>query len=158
MAFSSVESISHEDFVTILARLDILLSNLPAQLPAVDGPSSRYGTFLSFGLDADILEKTGDEVATLGEQLEHIFGWKTRTSGDGIIPILERGNAIRALHPLFTEYYKKYPDNNVLKKWVIDVTAGAEKAESPYVSVHNTTVHYTNLGEIDPNLRFQNSN
>jgi len=54
-----------------------LLSNLPAQLPSTDGPSSQYGAFLSFDLDTDILDKTGDEVATLGEQLEHIFGWKT---------------------------------------------------------------------------------
>jgi hypothetical protein len=49
-----------------------------------------------------------------------------------MIPILERGNAIHALHPLFTEYYKKYPDNNVLKKWVIGVTAGAEKVFATY--------------------------
>jgi len=132
MAFPPAENISHEDFVTALAQLNILLSNLPEQLPSADGPSSRYGAFLSFGLDADILDRTGDEVATLGEQLEHIFGWKTRTSGDGIIPILERGNAIRALHPLFEEYYQKYPNNNVLKKWVIDVIAGAEKVFATY--------------------------
>jgi hypothetical protein len=79
-------------------------------------------------LDQDILEKTGDEVATLGEQLEHIFGWKTRTTGDGVIPILERGKAICALHPILKQYFEKYPDNNVLKKWIIDIALGAEKA------------------------------
>ena len=45
---------------------------------------------LAFELDPDIMEKTGDEVATLGEQLESVFGWKTRTSDDGVIPIVER--------------------------------------------------------------------
>ena len=39
-------------------------------------------------------------MATLGEQLKGFFGWKTRTSGDGVIPILERRNAIRKLHPI----------------------------------------------------------
>jgi hypothetical protein len=36
-------------------------------------------------LDSNILEKTGDEVATLSKQLEYIFGWKAHTSDDGII-------------------------------------------------------------------------
>jgi len=76
MAFPPAENISHEDFVTALAQLNILLSNLPEQLPSADGPSSRYGAFLSFGLDADILDRTGDKVATLGEQLEHILAGK----------------------------------------------------------------------------------
>ena len=91
MALTSTEIISREGFITALARLDHLLANLPAQLPSGDGSASRYGSFLSFTLDPDTLEKTGDEVATLGEQLEGIFGWRTRTSGDGIIPIVERG-------------------------------------------------------------------
>jgi len=71
-------------------------------------------------------------VATLGGQLEGIFGWKTQTSGDGIIPIVEWGRAIHLLHPLLKKYHETYPDNNVLKKWVIDVTAGAEKAFTIY--------------------------
>ena len=101
-------------------------------LPTADGPDSRYGAFLSFALDPEILEKTGDEVATLGEQLESIFGWKVRTSGDGIIPILEWGKAICALQHLLKKYHEKYPENNVLKKWVIDITAGAEKVFALY--------------------------
>ena len=45
---------------------------------------SRYGNFFSFRLDSDILEKTSDEVATLGKQeLEQIFRWKARASGVG---------------------------------------------------------------------------
>src|SRR5882762_1777893 len=96
----AADNITHEDFTKSLSRLDYLLSNLPEQLPCADGPDSRYGAFLSFELDSDILEKTGDEVATLREQLEHILGCKARTFQDGIIPILERGKAIGALQPL----------------------------------------------------------
>ena len=80
------------------------------------------------------------EVATLGEQLEQIFGWKTHTSVDGIIPILEWGKAICAVHPLLKKYHKRYPENNVLKKWVIDITAGVEKVFTKY----ETAMHVLN--------------
>lgn len=126
MSFPPPESLSHDDFIKILARLRFLLRNLPAQLPCRDGFDSVYSTFLAFSLDEDILEKTGDEVATLGEQLEHVFGWRARTTGDGIIPIVERGHALCALLPIFETFVERYPNNNVLKKWVIDVTLGAE--------------------------------
>jgi hypothetical protein len=128
MVLPAAERTSPEEFKPVLARLEYLLANLPEQLPASDSFFSRYGAFLSFALDPDILEKTGDEIATLSEQLEGIFGWDARTSGDGIIPIVERGKAICALHHILKEYHEKFPDNNVLKKWVLDVIAGAEKA------------------------------
>jgi hypothetical protein len=59
-------------------------------------------------------------------------GRKARTLGDSIIPILERGKAIHALHSILKNYHEKYPENNVLKKWVIDVATGAEKAFQTY--------------------------
>jgi hypothetical protein len=127
MPYPPPETVSSGEFIRILGQLRQLLGNLPAQLPRRDGIDSIYSTFLNFSLDEDILDKTGDEVATLGEQLEHIFGWQARTTGDGIIPIVERRQAICALLPIFEQYRKKYPNNNVLKKWVIDVALGAEK-------------------------------
>ena len=96
MGLPSADNILHEQVVAVLAHVNFLLANLPKQLPTEDGPDSWYGTFLSFALDPEILEKTGDEVATLGEQLKSIFGWKAHMSGDGIIPILEQGKAICA--------------------------------------------------------------
>ena len=104
---SPADNISHKHVVAVLAHLNFLLANLPKQLPTVDGLDSQYGTFLSFALDPEILEKTGDEVATLGEQLESIFGWKARTPRDGIIPILARGKAICALQCLLKKYHEK---------------------------------------------------
>lgn len=74
MPFPAAETISNEEFEKVLSKLKFLLANLPAQLPAVNGAKSRYSTFLNFNLDPDILEKTGDEVATLGEQLKYVFG------------------------------------------------------------------------------------
>ncbi|KAG2345131.1 hypothetical protein BDR05DRAFT_947067 [Suillus weaverae] len=99
-----------EEFVNVLNRLNILLTNLPSQLPlANDYYDSQYPSFLSFSLDPDILKKTGDEIA-----------------------ILELGKAICALHGILKLYYKKYPTNNVLKKWVDDITARAEKVYEMY--------------------------
>jgi len=66
-------------------------------------------------------------VATLGEQLVYIFGWKACTLDDGIIQILKCRKAIHALHSILKNYHEKYPENNMLKKWVIDVATGAEK-------------------------------
>ena len=50
---------------------------------------------LSYSLSKiQYLEKPGDnEVASLGEQLGHAFGWRLLTR-DNIIPIVERGGAI----------------------------------------------------------------
>ena len=132
MPYPSPETVSPDKLVEILAQLKRLLMNLPSELPLRDAFNSKYSTFLNFNLDPEILDKTGDEVATLGEQLEHIFGWQTRTTGDGIIPIVERGPAICALHHILKAYSEKYLENNVLKKWVIDVAIGAEKVFRTY--------------------------
>jgi hypothetical protein len=87
---------------------------------------------LDFSLDPELMERTGCEVSTLSEQLKRVFGWAARTTGDGIIPIVERGAAICALHDVFSAFFTKYPDNNVLKKWIIDVMVGAEKVYKTY--------------------------
>ena len=79
-------------------------------------------------MDPDILEKTGCEVATLGEQLESVFGWQSRTSGDGRLPIEARGPGIEAIHGILERHFLKHPDNSVLKKWIIDICEGVEKA------------------------------
>jgi hypothetical protein len=127
MPYPPPEKASPDEIGNILGKLEVLLTDLPSQLPRGDDFDSKYGAFLAFALDEDILEKTGDEVATLGEQLEHAFGWRSRTTGDNIIPIVERGEAICALHSILVDFYARFPDNNVLKKWIIDVTLGAEK-------------------------------
>jgi hypothetical protein len=69
----------------------------------------------------------GDEIATLGEQLEGIFGWKAHTSGDGILQIFEQGVCNCVLHLLLQGFHNKFPHNNILKKLAIDVAEGAEK-------------------------------
>jgi hypothetical protein len=126
------EKASPKEIRNILAKLDVLLTDLHSQLPRGDDFDSKYGAFLAFTLDEDILEKTGDEVATLGEQLEHAFGWQSRTTGDNVIPIVEHGEAICALHSILVDFYARFPDNNVLKKWIINITLGAEKVFSTH--------------------------
>ncbi|KIL56618.1 hypothetical protein M378DRAFT_89071, partial [Amanita muscaria Koide BX008] len=83
-----------------------------------------------FTLDPDLLEKTGSEVSALSEHLKRVFGWDARTRGDGIVPFMERGIAVRALHPVLADFLTRYPEDNVLKKWIVDVLKGAEKVYS----------------------------
>ncbi len=116
MPYPPPEKASPDEICNILTKLEVLLTDLPFQLPRGDDFDSKYGTFLAFTLDEDILEKTGDEVATLGEQLERVFGWQSRTTGDNIIPIVEHGEAIYTLHSILVEFYTRFQDNNVLKK------------------------------------------
>jgi hypothetical protein len=126
MLYQAAETISNQEFARILSRLATLLANLPINLPEKPVTESIYASFLSFSLDPELLEHTGCEVATLGEQLERVFGWKARTTGDGILPIKERGKSICALHPLLESFYHRHPNNNVLKKWAIDIVVGVE--------------------------------
>ena len=48
----------------------------------------------SFRIDPDLLELTGCEVSTLNEQLKKVFGRNVQTTGDGIVPITEHGDAV----------------------------------------------------------------
>ena len=114
---------SKEQITHTLNYLHGLLINLHKGLPI----GSKYNAFKSFRLDPDLLDKTGDEVAAMGEQLESVFGWSTQTTGDGILNISQQGTGIQAIQPILAEFFAKYPENAVLKKWIIDMTRGAEK-------------------------------
>jgi hypothetical protein len=102
----------------------LLINHLPEQLPEKKNSELKYAGFLLFTLDPDILERTGCDVATLGKQLERIFGWKVRTKGDGIIPINERGPALAALVDILEEFFEHHSANNVLKKWIVEILKG----------------------------------
>jgi hypothetical protein len=116
----------------------LLINHLPDQLPEKKNSESKYAGFLSFALDPDILERTGCEVATLGEQMERVFGWKARTEGDGIIPIDERGPALAALVDILEEFFERHSANNVLKKWIVGILKGLEKV----FALHGTQVRF----------------
>ena len=141
MPYPSAETLSDDEFKEVLAHLNTLLRTLPAQLPFKTLSESQFAQFQNFEPDPEMLEKTGCEVAALGEELEHVFGWKARSSGDGMLPIKERGPGICSLHQAFSKLYINHPDNNVLKKWVVDV---ANAAESAFFD-HNTPVSVTQL-------------
>jgi hypothetical protein len=130
---SDIERLSHEDFRShFLDRLKLLIENLPRQLPVKTAAESAFATFLDFRIDPDLLERTGCEVSALSEQLKRVFGWNARTTGDGIVSITERGNAIRAMHKVLSDFWERYPENSVLRKWISDVLEGAEKAYKVY--------------------------
>jgi len=142
MGYPEPTTITNDEFWSILDKLGLLLRDIPKELPDGGTTSTHYGTFINFHLDEELLDKTGDEVSTLGEQLERVFGWKARTSGDGTLPILERGKSIQALHGIFSTFYQKFPENNVLKKWVIDVCIGLEKVYEQYHKEVSATAIY----------------
>lgn len=87
----------------------------------------RLGICFIWTFYRDLLEKTGCEVSTLSEQLKGVFGWNARTTGDGIVPITERGPLVMAMHDVLSGFWQRYPSNNVLRKWIWDIGLGAEK-------------------------------
>ena|ERR1700722_3580362 len=109
-----------------LARLELLLTHLPDTLPDPAPELSSY-PFISFELDQDLYEKIEDEVGTLNEQFKRAFGWKSRTTGDGILPITERGESICAVVDVLSKYLEKHPGNAILEKWTDDIIEGAKK-------------------------------
>lgn len=134
---SDVNSLSHDDFrCQVLDRLKLLLDHLPRQLPIRTGKDSAFSMFLFYTIDHDLLEKTGCEVSALSEQLKGVFGWKARTTGDGIVAIEECGEPICAMHTVLADFWKHYPQNNVLRKWIFDILKGVEKA----YHFHNASV------------------
>jgi hypothetical protein len=130
MELPTLESMSHIQVIESLAHLKDLLQALPHSLPVPPLMDSKYTSFLSFTLDPDIRKKTSCDVATLGEQLEAVFGYRAHTTGDGTIPIVECGMCIEAIHPILDMYYKKNPNNNVMKKWVVNIYQAALKVHS----------------------------
>ena len=111
-----------------LHRLRFLLTNLPQGLPCPQTvQTSGYKDFINFTPDPVQIEYTGDKASAVSTQLKSIFGWQARTTGDGIIVLTERGEALCSVVDVLSTYITKYPENNVLKKWVQDIINAAEK-------------------------------
>jgi hypothetical protein len=138
--YPAPETLSPEKFAPILARLKLLLDNLPVALPSHGNKSEKFALFLTrpdeFTLDPDWMDKTGCEVATLSEMLKTVFGWAARSTGDGVIEIKERGPAVSAMHGVLSMFWPGkgncHENDNVLKKWIIDIAIGAEKCYAFY--------------------------
>jgi len=138
--YPAPETLSHDSFVPIPTRLKLLLDNLPDALPSHGNTSEKFAIFLTqpddFVLDPDWMEKMECEVATLSEMLKKVFGWSARTTGDGIVEFTERGPAVSAMHGVLSRFWpgkgRRHENNNVLKKWIIDIAIGAEKCYTTY--------------------------
>jgi len=100
MPFPTPESLTPAEFQDVPVYLRTLLQNLPPALPAGTSLASKYLIFLSFTLDDELQECTGSEIGALNEQFKQIFGWKTRTTGSGILLVEERGPPICAVELL----------------------------------------------------------
>ncbi|KIJ35941.1 hypothetical protein M422DRAFT_261695, partial [Sphaerobolus stellatus SS14] len=109
-----------------LSKLKLLLEHLPTSLPAPDPATSQY-PFVGYEPDPDDVELTGSVVGALNKAFEVIFGFKSRSEGDGIIPIKERGPGICAVVDVLSSAFVKEPFNALLNKWVEDLTLAANK-------------------------------
>ena len=128
MPLPTAETILPTEFPHFLEHLQGLLRNLPDAMPVGD----KYSTFLSFSLDPELVENTGHEIGALSEQFKRIFGWRARTTGDGVLPIEERGLPNCSVVNVFHHFHHQYPEDVVLKKWAVDIAIGAEKVYRQY--------------------------
>ncbi|KAK0479736.1 hypothetical protein IW261DRAFT_1478913 [Armillaria novae-zelandiae] len=75
-------------------------------MPPKKGEFTRY-PFATFCIDQAILECTEDEVGAINESFKAIFSWRTRTTGDGILDIEERGKLALVLLLTFLRVISK---------------------------------------------------
>lgn len=122
MASADVSATTRE-----LRELRKLLACLPSSLPEPGPEATRY-PFIGFEPDLEFLERTESELGAVNESLKAAFGWKSRSSGDKIIPIFERGKHICAVADVLEHYLAAYPGDAVLMKWVADLSDAARKA------------------------------
>jgi len=105
-------------------QLSHLLEHLPQALPS---PEPSPYPFAPYSVDVDFLERYGDESSALNATLEHTFGFKSRTTGDGVVPIIERGAGICGVADVLEDHLVRDPRNMILDKWIKDITAGTKK-------------------------------
>lgn len=87
----------------------------------------RKYPFIGYQPDPDFLAQTEDELGALNETLKAVFGWKTCSTGDGSITIMECGENICAIVNVLGKYLALHPGNAMLNKWIADSSKGAKK-------------------------------
>ncbi len=105
---------------TFLDELDLflfLVDHLPQQVPLKTPDESAFSDFFadSFVPDQEHLEMSGDVCSTISEHLKRVFGWQARTTEDGLIPKLERGPGLKAVHRVLLEYHQQHPNNDLMR-------------------------------------------
>jgi len=153
MPFAPPETLPDAEFDIILTRVALWITKLPKELPHRTEANTAFKEFLApFHPDPDYLEKTGCECAAIGEQLERVFGYQTRSSG--LLTIQEQGPGLVAVHAVLLEYYHKHPSNMVHKKWIVDIANAVERIfmlhEVPVCHVfetHGHRTHHTDYAE-----------
>lgn len=111
-----------------LDELQFILENLPHTLPCPQ--FSHTYPFDGFQLNDEDVEDYGP-CGSINRALELTFGFEARTTGDGILPITERGPGVCALVDVLRLYqaHSGAPDSDgILLKWIRDICNGAAKA------------------------------
>ncbi|QRV96437.1 hypothetical protein RhiJN_24455 [Ceratobasidium sp. AG-Ba] len=105
----------------LLTELAALISTLPESLPVVEPVQSKYGRFLGFVPDPELVEERG-VVGAVNTALEHAFGDRR----DGL-KIIKRGKGIDSIVPLLEKFLKRYPGDIILQKWLLDFVSAARE-------------------------------
>ena len=109
-----------------LSKLKLLLTRLPPHHKA-DCPYDKPHeyNFCNFLTDK---EKENDlrPVGAFNEAMKAIFGWKTRTTGDGFIHICPWGPPITSIVDVLQNWTTKFFRDAVVEKWLDDVIVGVE--------------------------------
>ena len=96
MPFAPLETLPDAEFDIILTRVALWITKLLKELPHRTEANTVFKEFLTpFHPDPNYLEKTGCECAVIGEQLERVFGYRTRSSG--LLTIQEQGPGLVAI-------------------------------------------------------------
>ncbi|KAG9087454.1 hypothetical protein FRC06_002533 [Ceratobasidium sp. 370] len=103
----------------LLTKLVALCSTLPDLLPVVELSQSKYGCFVGFVPDPELVEARG-QVGAMNTALEHAFGH----CQDGL-QIVERGKGIESIVPLLEKFLKRHPGDIILQKWLLDFVSVA---------------------------------
>ena len=105
-----------------LETLHQILENLPDGLPKPDLTQYPFHSVEIFIIDREEVEYKG-EVGALTRLLGVMFGFQTRSQGDSIIPLLERGPTICAVVEVLCRFLDKFTGDAILEKWVDDLSA-----------------------------------
>ena len=111
-----------------LDELSVILANLPLSLPDVS--SSTAFPFCNYVVDREKVEDLGSVGSAINQSLEIIFGYKTRSTGDGRLNITERGAGICAVVDVLRIWASQgnNPEGDgMLLKWIDDIRDGARK-------------------------------
>lgn len=120
----------NNEFANVVQTLLLYTAKLPSNLPAKDLDTSQFAVFAR-DLEKDKqflkhLATTECSIAALSRMLKDVFGWETRSQGDGCLRITERGPGIEAMSNVLVAAHRCAEKDMVIRKWIVDIANAME--------------------------------